>query len=122
MDVSQLALSTIKILQAISDKALDGALGKIGSDLVDFLNKKFQGRFQIKGAKPEVLEAEILREAQGDNKFCEELERLVREYHHRERESNSPNISQSGVNISVNNNTGKVTGQEINNFFRHKHW
>lgn len=115
MDVSTLASAAAQIIVATINKTSDGAVQKVGSDIVDFLKKQFQGRLQIESAKPEALEADILSKAERDPKFREDLARLVSQYE--QIKSNSPHISQSGVNINVNHNTGKVTGQE-NTFFR----
>ena len=119
MELSLLALQAAKIAIWALDKTSGGALEKAGADVLDLLRKKFQGKLQIsKEAQPQQLQAQILGEAERDKRFHEDLHRLVSWYQKIESNSSFSQSTQSGVSISVNTNTGKVTGQEINNFFR----
>lgn len=121
MDLSVLALEAVKIAIYVLDKATGGALDKAGADVFDFLKARFQGRLSLEMAKeePKILEAAILSEAQSDNSFHKDLERLVTQYHHIQTTSNVSQNTHSGVNINVDNNPGRVIGQQIGQqFFR----
>lgn len=122
MELSVLALQAGNIALWAIDKASGGALEKAGEDVLGFLVKKFQGKLQIDKSEPKLLEAAILSEAERDSKFQEDLERLVTHY---QQIQNSSHVSQnsqnteSGVNINVDKNLGKVVGQQIGKqFFR----
>jgi hypothetical protein len=121
MDLSALALEVVKIVLYALDKSTGGALEKAGADVLDFLKARFQGRLQLERAKeePKLLEAAIVSEAESDKRFQENLERLVTQYQQRQNTSNVSQTTQSGVNLHVNNNPGKVIGQQIGQqFFR----
>lgn len=121
MDLSVLALEAVKIVLYALDKTTGGALEKAGADILDFLKARFQGRLQLESAKeePKLLEAVIVSEGESDKRFQEELERLVTHYQQIQNTSHVSQNTQSGVNLNVNNNPGKVIGQQIGQqFFR----
>lgn len=121
MDLSVLALQAVNITLYVIDKATGGALEKAGSDVLDFLRKRFQDKLQIERVKeePKLLQAAIVSEAESDNKFQEDLERLVNRYQQLQNTSNVSQNTESGVNLNVNNNSGTVIGQQIGKqFFR----
>ncbi|MBD2035994.1 hypothetical protein H6F76_13295 [Leptolyngbya sp. FACHB-321] len=118
MELSVLALQAANIALWAIDKVSGGALEKAGADVLEFLTKSFQGRLQIRGAKPELLEAAILSEAEWDREFQKDLEKLVNQYQQVQNNSVSQN-TESGVNINVASNPGTVIGQQIGQqFFR----
>ncbi|MDZ7960707.1 MAG: hypothetical protein RMY34_22970 [Aulosira sp. DedQUE10] len=95
-----------------------GALEKAGADVRDFLIQRFQGKLEIRESEPKLLEAAIVSEAEWDNKFQEDLERLVNQYQQIQNTSVSQS-TESGVNLNVSSNTGTVIGQQIGKqFFR----
>lgn len=121
MDLSVLALQAVNIAIYALDKATGGALDKAGADVFDFLKARFQGRLQLEMAKeePKLLEAAILSEAEFDKRFHEDLERLITQYQQIQTTSNVSQNTKSGVNIKVDNNPGRVIGQQIGQqFFR----
>jgi hypothetical protein len=117
MELSVLALQAVNIALFATDKIAGGALEKIGAEILDLLRRRFHGRLTLEEAvrEPKLLEAAIISESEHDKTFQRELEQLVSHYH---QVQNSFNMSGSGVQVNVTTNTGKVTGQEINNFFR----
>jgi hypothetical protein len=115
MELSVLAVEAGKIALHVIDKASDGALGKAGSDVLDFLSNKFRGKLKIEGSQPKLLEAAILSEAEQDKNFREELEKLVTHYQQIQNISDVSQSATSGVNFS-GNNSGTVAGQITNNF------
>lgn len=118
MELSVLALQATNIALWAIDKVSGGALEKAGADVLEFLTKRFQGKLQIRGTKPELLEAAILSEAEWDEEFQKSLEKLVNQYQQTQSNSVSQN-TESGVNINVGNNPGTVIGQQIGQqFFR----
>lgn len=122
MELSVLALQATNIVLSILNKATDGAIEKAGADLFDFLRGRFQGRFRLEEAKsePKILEAAIVSEAESDRRFQEDLEKLVARYQKTQNISVSQS-TESGVNLSVNDNSGTVIGQQIDQrrqFFR----
>jgi len=120
MELSVLALQSVNIALWAIDKATGGVLEKAGADVLSFLMNRFQGKLQIRESERNLLEAAILSEAEWDNKFQEDLERLVNQYQQIQNTSVSQN-TQSGVNVNVNNNPGTVIGQNIGQqqqFFR----
>ncbi len=118
MELSVLALQAVNIALWAIDKAAGGALEKAGADVRDFLIQRFQGKLEIRGSEPKLLEAAILSEAEWDKRFQEDLERLVNKY----QQIQSTSVFQStesGVNVNVNSNPGTVIGQQIGQqFFR----
>lgn len=114
MALSVLALQAANIALWALDKVSGGALEKAGADVLEFLTKRFQGKLQIRGAKPELLGAAILSEAEQDEEFQKNLERLVNQYQITQNNPVSQN-TKSGVNINVGSNPGTVIGQQ---FFR----
>ncbi|MBE9141133.1 hypothetical protein IQ254_28695 [Nodosilinea sp. LEGE 07088] len=118
MELSVLALQAANIALWAIDKVSGGALEKAGADVLEFLTKRFQGKLQVRGTKPELLEAAILSEAEWDGEFRNSLEKLVNQYQQIQNNSVSQN-TQSGVNVNVGNNPGTVIGQQIGQqFFR----
>ncbi|MBD2311474.1 hypothetical protein H6G20_07355 [Desertifilum sp. FACHB-1129] len=118
MELSVLALQAANIALWAIDKVSGGALEKAGADVLEFLTKRFQGKLQVRGTKPELLEAAILSEAEQDGEFRNNLEKLVNQYQQIQNNSVSQN-TQSGVNVNVWNNPGTVIGQQIGQqFFR----
>lgn len=122
MVLSVLALEATNIVLSILNKATDGAIEKAGADLFDFLKARFQGRFRLEEAKaePKILEAAIVSEAESDKRFQEDLEKLVARYQKTQNISVSQS-TESGVNLNVNDNSGTVIGQQIDQrrqFFR----
>jgi hypothetical protein len=118
MELSVLALQAANIALWAIDKTAGGALEKAGTDVLRFLVNRFQGKLQIAKSERNLLEAAILGEAEWDNKFKEDLERLVTQYQQIQNTSVSQ-TTQSGVNVNVNNNPGTVIGQNIGQqFFR----
>jgi 2Fe-2S type ferredoxin len=122
MDLSVLAAQAVTIVLYTLDKATGGALERAGSDVLDFLKARFQGRVQLDKARREhkLLETVILDEARLDGQFKEDLERLVTQFQQIQSVQNTSNVTQntqSGVNLNVNSNTGTVIGQQttINN-------
>ncbi|MDJ0696450.1 MAG: hypothetical protein QNJ49_22680 [Mastigocoleus sp. MO_167.B18] len=112
MELSVLALQAVNIALWAVDKAAGGALEKAGTDVLDFLTNRFQGKLQIRESERKLLEAAILSQAEWDNKFQEDLERLVNNYQQLQNTTVSQN-TQSGVNLNVNNNnSGTVIGQQ----------
>ncbi len=122
MDLSVLASLAVEIVIKAINTATDGALEKVGADLLDFLKTRFQDRLQIEEAReePKILEAAILSEAKSDKTFRKDLERLVTQYQHIQKTSNVSQNTESGVNLNVDSNTGTVIGQQIRQqqFFR----
>jgi hypothetical protein len=118
MELSVLAFEAGKIALHVIDKVSDGALGKAGSDVLDFLSKKLQGKLKIEKSQPKLLEAAILSEAKQDKDFREELERLVAHYQQIQNISNVSQSTTSGVNVNLGSNSGTFVGQQITNNFR----
>lgn len=112
MELSLLALQASKIALWAVDKVSGGALEKAGTDVLELLSKRFQGKLQIRESKPELLEAAVLSEAEWDREFREDLEKLVNQYKKAQKSSVSQNTD-SGVNINVGDNSGTVIGQQI---------
>ncbi|MBD2207866.1 hypothetical protein H6G33_25520 [Calothrix sp. FACHB-1219] len=113
-----LALQAANIALWAIDKVSGGALEKAGADVLEFLTKRFQGKLQIRGTKPELLGSAILSEAEWDEEFRKNLEKLVNQYQQIQNTSVVQN-TESGVNINVGNNPGTVIGQQIGQqFFR----
>lgn len=112
MELSVLALQASKIALWAIDKVSGGALETAGTDVLKLLVKRFQGKLQIRGSKPELLEAAVLSEAEQDREFRETLEKLVNQYKKVQKSSVSQSTD-SGVNINVGNNSGTVIGQQI---------
>ncbi|MEI6329639.1 MAG: hypothetical protein WCP16_10435 [Pseudanabaena sp. ELA645] len=120
MELSFLAFQAVKIAFESIDKASGGALEKAGANILDFLVKRFQDKLQINGSEPKLLEAAILSEAERDNKFQEDLSKLVNQYQKIQNISNVSQNTNSGVNFN-GVNEGTVIGQQnIGNtqFFR----
>lgn len=121
-ELSVLALQAATIALWVIDKVSGGALEKAGANVLDFLEKRFQDKLQIKGSEPKLLEAAILSEAEWDKKFQEDLERLVTQYQQIQKIQSTSYVSQrnqSGVNLNVDKNSGTVIGQNIEKqFFR----
>lgn len=115
MELSVLALQAATIALWVIDKVSGGALEKAGANVLDFLEKRFQDKLQIKGSEPKLLEAAILSEAECDKKFQEELQRLVAQYQQIQSTSHVSQNNESGVNVNVDNNPGTVIGQQIRN-------
>lgn len=113
MELSILVSQGVNIALWVIDKASGGALEKAGADVLDLLTKRFQGKFQIKGSDRKLLEAAILSEAECDKKFQEDLKKLVNQYQQIQNTSHVSQSTESGVNINVDNNSGKVIGQQI---------
>ncbi|MEG3989872.1 hypothetical protein QUA13_22425 [Microcoleus sp. S28C3] len=119
MELSVLALEAASIALWAIDKVSGGVLEKAGADVLDFLKIRFQGKLQIKGSEPKLLEAAILSEAEWDKKFQEDLERLIKKYQQIQSTSNVSQSTDSGVNVNVGSNPGTVIGQQIGQqFFR----
>lgn len=121
MDLSVLALQAVNITLCTLDKFTGGALEKAGADVLDFLTARFQGRFELERAKKErkILEAAIVSEAEFDRMFQEDLEKLVIQYQQIQNASNVSQVTESGVNLNVNNNSATVIGQQVGQqFFR----
>ncbi|MBW4683052.1 MAG: hypothetical protein KME19_23650 [Microcoleus vaginatus WJT46-NPBG5] len=117
--LSVLALQAAKITLWAIDKTSGGALEKAGADILEFLTKKFQGKLQIKESGQKLLEAAILSEAECDQKFQENLERLVTQYQQIQSTSHVSQNTESGVNLNLGSNSGTVIGQQIGQqFFR----
>lgn len=118
MELSVLALQAANIALWAIDKVAGGALEEVGADILEFLTKRFQGKLQIRGTKPELLQAAILSEAECDEEFRGRLERLVDQYQQIQNNSVSQN-TESSVNINVGSNPGTVIGQQVGQqFFR----
>lgn len=118
MELSMLALQATNIALWAIDKASGGALEKAGGDVLEFLTKRFQGKLQVRGAKPEILEAAIFSEAEWDEEFRKNLENLLNQYQQLQSNSVSQN-TESGVNMNIGNNSGTAIGQQIGQqFFR----
>ncbi|MGG6238893.1 hypothetical protein ACQ4N7_09645 [Nodosilinea sp. AN01ver1] len=119
MESSVLALQAVNIALWAIDKVSGGALEKAGADVLSFLAGRFQGKLQIEKSEPKLLEAAILSEAEWDSNFKEDLERLVTNYQQIQNSFRVSQSTESGVNINVDNNSGKVVGQQIGQqFFR----
>lgn len=120
MELSFLALQAVNIVLYAIDKTSGGALEKAGGEVLDFLSRRFQGKLQIDQSHPKLLEAAILSEAESDQTFQADLEKLVTHYY--QQIQNTSNVSQnteSGVNVNVQGNSGTVVGQQIEQkFFR----
>jgi hypothetical protein len=121
MDLSVLALKAVSIALYVIDKTTGGALEKAGENVLGFLMARFEGKLKIDKFKeePKILEAAIVSEAESDKQFQKDLERLVTQYQQIQNSSNVSQITQSGVNQNINNNSGTVIGQQIGQqFFR----
>ena len=119
MELSVLALQAASIALWAIDKVSGGVLDKAGADVLDFLTRRFQGKLQIKGSEPKLLEAAILSEAEWDKNFQEDLQRLINQYQQIQSTSDVSQSTESGVNINVGSNPGTVVGQQIGQqFFR----
>ena len=119
MELSVLALQAASIALWAIDKVSGGVLEKAGADVLDFLTRRFQGKLQIKGSEPKLLEAAILSEAEWDKNFQEDLQRLINQYQQIKSTSDVSQSTESGVNINVGSNPGTVVGQQIGQqFFR----
>lgn len=119
MELSVLALQAVNIALWAIDKASAGALEKAGVNVLDFLTQRFQGKLQINESQSKQLEAAIVSEAELDNKFQEELERLVTQYQQIQSTSYVSQNTDSGVNLNVGSSSGTVIGQQIGQqFFR----
>ncbi|MEO1145118.1 MAG: hypothetical protein AAFY26_05920 [Cyanobacteria bacterium J06638_22] len=115
MELSVLAAQAVSIACWALDKVSGGALEKAGADVLDFLRRRFQDKLQLTKTDSKLLEAAILSEAHTDNKFRENLERLVKQYQYQKRKISVAQNTESGVNLNVDHNTGQVVGQQ---FFR----
>jgi predicted Zn-dependent protease len=121
MDLLVLAPKAVEIALSAIDQVTDGALQQAGADLLSFLKTRFLGRLQITKATEDkkLLEAAIISEANSDQKFQKDLEKLVTQYNNIQNSYNISQSTESGVNISVDNNPGTVIGQQIGQqFFR----
>jgi hypothetical protein len=117
--LSVLALQAVNIALFTIDTVSGGALEKAGADILEFLQKRFQGRLRVDKSESKLLEAAILSEAELDKKFQEDLERLVTQYQQIQSRSYVSQATESGVNVSVDKNSGTVVGQQIEQkFFR----
>jgi ferredoxin len=122
MDLSSLAAQAVTIVLYTIDKAAGGALEKASADVLDFLKSRFRDRVSIDQAKQDrkFLEAAIIDEAQLNKEFKEDLEKLVTQFQQVPSVQNTSTVTQnagSGVNLSVNSNTGTIIAQQttINN-------
>ncbi len=118
MELSLLALQAVKIALHATDKATGGALEKAGANVLDFLTKRFQDQLQVKKSESKLLEAAIVSKAESDQKFQEDLEKLVVHYHQVQSSNHVSQNTETGVNINVPNNSGNVVGQQIGSQFR----
>lgn len=114
MELSVLALQAVNIALWAIDKSSGGALEKAGSDVLDFLRGKFQDKFQISDTPSERIKAAIISEAEHNERFKENLERLVTQYH-QIYNANVTQSNSSGVNVNFNNSPGTNVGQQIGN-------
>ncbi len=123
MSLSVLALEATSIVIQILSKVANGTLEKAGSDILDFLRARFEGRLKIEETvdTPQLLEAAIVSEAQLDSTFEENLEKLIERYQSIQKTYSVSQSTESGVNLSVDENTGTIIGQKIDQrqqFFR----
>ncbi|MEM6256168.1 MAG: hypothetical protein AAF821_24910 [Cyanobacteria bacterium P01_D01_bin.156] len=115
MELSALSEQAVKIALWSLEKASGGALSKVGSEILNLLVKQFQGKLDIGESQPKVLEAEVVSEAEWNQEFRKELEKLVNQYQQIQNNSSVSQNTESGVNINAENNSGTVIGQQIDN-------
>ena len=115
MELTVLALQAVNIAMWAIDKASGGVLEKAGADVLDFLKHKFQNKLEIGSISPELVQAAIVSKAEQDERFKNELEGLVKQYHQVRGASVSNQATNSGVNVNFNNSSGVNVDQQIGN-------
>ncbi len=119
MELSVLASQAVSIALRAVNKVSDGALRKAGADVLEFLKKRFQSKLKVEESDPKLIEAAILSEAELDQGFQKNLEKLVSQYQQIQNTSTVSQNTESGVNVNVSGNSGTVVGQQIGQqFFR----
>lgn len=114
MGLAEIAAIATTAVISVVNQTLGGALQEVGTQIVQFLQSRFNDTLTIEQAKkePNDLKAAIVSEANKDPGFKDALEKLVINYEglQKSQAQVNQNAIAGSVNINVPNNSGSVTG------------